>query len=179
MSSSPLGGLSTSAAILNHDKSLELELLREHVGGLLQTIDGLEDTLLAQTEHVQMQAIECADIAQSDEAWWSHVYYQENYRLHAQVANLDEERLYLKGTLCDPRSMQAAADHEDQSKQEVNNLKDKLKKAKEQAEEGQNEVEWWQVKHYQEQYCMHQEVCDLEDEIIALKDENIQAGCHS
>ncbi len=36
MSSSPLGGPSTPAAILNHDQSLELELLRERVGGLLQ-----------------------------------------------------------------------------------------------------------------------------------------------
>ncbi|KAK0235063.1 hypothetical protein EDD85DRAFT_954589 [Armillaria nabsnona] len=60
--------------------------------------------------------------------------------------------------------------------EEVDDLKDKLKKAKEQAEVGQNEAEWWQVKHYQEQYHMCQQVRDLEDEIIALKEENIQAG---
>ncbi len=33
--------------------------------------------------------------------------------------------------------------------QEVDDLKDELKKAKEQAEAGQNEAEWWRVKHYQ------------------------------
>ncbi len=33
--------------------------------------------------------------------------------------------------------------------QEVNDLKDELKKAKEQVEAGQNEAEWWRVKHYQ------------------------------
>ncbi len=82
--------------------------------------------------------------------------------------------------------------------QEVDDLKGELKKAKEQVEATQNEVEWWRVKHYQvrqttlvlvrsisqlanhqEQYHMRQQVRDLEDEINALKEENIQAGRHS
>ncbi|KAK0445819.1 hypothetical protein EV421DRAFT_1902185 [Armillaria borealis] len=117
---------STPAASLNDDQTLELQLLRECVGGLLQTVDGLEDALLAQTEHAQTarahaeheweraenQAIKRAKIAQNDKAWWRNVYYQENYKLCMQVADLEEEQLYLKGALRDPRSVQAAADHE-------------------------------------------------------------------
>ncbi len=33
--------------------------------------------------------------------------------------------------------------------QEVNDLKDELKKVKEQVEASQNKAEWWRVKHYQ------------------------------
>ncbi|PBK81602.1 hypothetical protein ARMGADRAFT_1039190 [Armillaria gallica] len=123
MSSSLIRGPSAQAASLGPDELLGLELLRGRVEELLQTVDGLEDALLAQTQHAQtvrdhadrereraQQAIEHAEIAQNDEAWWRNIYYQENYRLCAQVADLEEEALNLKGALRDPRSLQAAAD---------------------------------------------------------------------
>ncbi|PBK83825.1 hypothetical protein ARMGADRAFT_1089053 [Armillaria gallica] len=124
MSSSLICGPSAQAASLGPDELLGLKLLRGRVEELLQTVDGLEDALLAQTQHAQttrdcadreqeraQQAIERTEIAQNDDAWWQNIYYQENYRLHAQVADLEEETLNLKGALRDPRSLQAAADH--------------------------------------------------------------------
>ncbi len=62
----------------------------------MQTVDGLEDALVAQTEHAQtvqqraehewerakqatehaQQAIERVEIAQNNEVWWRNVYYQ-------------------------------------------------------------------------------------------------------
>ncbi|PBK58197.1 hypothetical protein ARMSODRAFT_1028448 [Armillaria solidipes] len=126
MSSSPIRGPSAQAGPLSSDESVELELLRERVGELLETVDSLEDALLdqrrrtktakdrARTERERAeQATERAENAHNDEAWWRVVYYQENYKLRAQVADLEEENVNLKGALRNPTSLQAAALRDD------------------------------------------------------------------
>ncbi|KAK0436750.1 hypothetical protein EV421DRAFT_1739436 [Armillaria borealis] len=126
MSSSPIRGPSTQAGPLSSDESVELELLQERVGELFETIDSLEDALLDQRRQMKMakdharterqraeQATECAENAHNNEAWWRVVYYQENYKLRAQVVNLEEEKANLKGALSNPMSLQAAALHDD------------------------------------------------------------------
>ncbi|PBK63768.1 hypothetical protein ARMSODRAFT_1023666 [Armillaria solidipes] len=63
--------------------------------------------------------------------------------------------------------------------EEVDELKDELKKVKAQAEACQMEADWWRVTHYQYQFRIGQQVHDLEDEIKALQEENTQARHHS
>ncbi|PBK85039.1 hypothetical protein ARMGADRAFT_1087946 [Armillaria gallica] len=63
--------------------------------------------------------------------------------------------------------------------EEVDDLKEELKEAKAKAEACQTEADWWRVTHYQYQHRMGQQVRDLEDEIMALQEENTQAGRRS
>lgn len=75
-----------------------------------QTVNGLEDVLLAQTQHAQtardcadrereraQQAIERAEIAQNNEAWWRNIYYQvrvaHEMHLLVELTNTPHNRL--------------------------------------------------------------------------------------
>ncbi|SJL06836.1 uncharacterized protein ARMOST_10178 [Armillaria ostoyae] len=126
LSLSPICDPSAQAGPLSSDESVELDLLRERVGDLLETVDSLEDALLDQRRRTKAakdhartegqraeQATEHTENAHNDEAWWQVVYYQENYKLRTKVADLEEENVNLKGALSNSTSLQAAALHED------------------------------------------------------------------